>query len=142
MRLGLQVALEILEEKVKEISDKKLAELFEIMKVEKLRRYYEKHPEEKARMEQLENNYRIMHPEAIYKEVNKINDSSNKVSNIQTSFINILLKNHNMLKKFYEEYGYLFFDGQDGVQGNDRLKYIIAQIDIEELMFWVDMKFL
>lgn len=70
----------------------------------------------------------------IDEKVQNIIDSTNTVSKIKKSFINILLKNENMLLKFYDEYGWLFFYGQWGVfNTEDRLRYIIAQIDIDEL---------
>ena len=82
-------------------------------------------------------NIRMSSDERYYmidEKVQNIIDSSNTVSKIKNSFINILLKNHNMLVKFYEEYGWLFFYGQWGVfNTEDRLRYIIAQIDIDEL---------
>jgi len=70
----------------------------------------------------------------IDEKVQNIINLSDKVSKIKSSCINILLKNHNMLVKFYEEYGYLFFYGQWGIfHTEDRLRYIFAQLELDEL---------
>lgn len=70
----------------------------------------------------------------IDEKVQNIINLSDNVSKIKSSCINILLNNHNMLVKFFEEYGYLFFYGQWGIfHTEDRLRYIFAQLELDKL---------
>ena len=77
----------------------------------------------------------------IDEKVQNIINLSDNVSKIKSSCINILLKNHNMLVKFYEEHGWLFFYGQWGIfHTEERLQYIFAQLELDELVEFFEIQ--
>lgn len=66
--------------------------------------------------------------------VDNIKNSTDITSKIKARAIEILLQSNTTLDLFYEEHGWLFFYGQWEIfNTEDRLRYILAQLELDEL---------